>query len=413
MNERNANIRASAKTVFQKRKAKSCCFLVTGGTGFIGSHIAVELLKTGYPVIILARRRGSLSAKERVRTLLDWFGLDPSFESRLAVLEGNLGEPYFGLDKTRYDQLADAVDEIIHCASDTSFSERKRAEIEKANVSNLDGLLDLAAKNHCYFFHHVSTAYVAGKKSGSCPEESINPREFTNVYEETKCRAEAKIVARCANEGITLNVYRPSIIYGNSTSGKTLLFNGFYYPVRTVVFLRNIYEKDINENQGKKAREMGVKKNGDNSLFLPLRVAATASGGVNLISIDYFVRAFMAVLDQSLGGGFFHIVNTKLTTIEELADYTRRFFHVEGIVPVSDDTFAKVSKNALEILFEQYIEAYGPYMRDTRIFENRRTRSILEKRDITCPEFDFDVFSRCMKYAEKVQWGTKLFDRAK
>ena len=65
------------------------------------------------------------------------------------------------------------------------------------------------------------------------------------------------------------------------------------------------------------------------------------------------------------------------------------------------------------ILFDQYVEAYGPYMKDRRVFENSKTEAILGKRNIACPDFDYGIFSKCMQYAVDVDWGTKLFDRAK
>jgi len=51
---------------------------------------------------------------------------------------------------------------------------------------------------------------------------------------------------------------------------------------------------------------------------------------VNLIPIDYFTAAFMAIMEGALAGGVFHIVNGKLSRIEELIDYTRRFLGSPG-----------------------------------------------------------------------------------
>ena len=41
-------MKISRQALIEKRKNKECVFLVTGGTGFIGSHTAVELLKRGF-----------------------------------------------------------------------------------------------------------------------------------------------------------------------------------------------------------------------------------------------------------------------------------------------------------------------------------------------------------------------------
>lgn len=60
---------------------------------------------------------------------------------------------------------------------------RKRAEVEAANVGGLRNVLDFAARSGCFFFHHVSTAFVAGKRTGLYREDWVESGEFTNVYE--------------------------------------------------------------------------------------------------------------------------------------------------------------------------------------------------------------------------------------
>jgi hypothetical protein len=147
----------------------------------------------------------------------------------------------------------------------------------------------------------------------------------------------------------------------------------------------------------------------DESLYLPIRLEVESAEGINLIPVDYFVAAFTAILEDSLEGGIFHIVNARQTTMGDLIDYTRRLFHIRGIEPCRPEDFGARPRNALEILFSNYLEAYGPYMRDKRTFAMDNARGILAKRGITCPEFDFEVFSRCMNYAVEVDWGARLY----
>ena len=311
------------------------------------------------------------------------------------------------MDQVRYSKILKEIDEVIHCASSTSFSERKRAEAEAANIKGLQNVLDFATKGRCHCFHFMSTAYVAGRNGGVCKEELVETGRFTNVYEETKCRGEGMATRVCAKEGIRLNIYRPSIVYGNSKSGKSLSFRGLYYPIRTVLFFKELYETDIKKHGGKRAKEMGVSLEVDGSLLLPMRLQVQQGGGINLIPIDYFLEAFTAIMDDCLEGGIYHIVNDRLKKIEGLIDYTQRMFQIRGIRACHAEDFERVPKNGLEILFDSYLEAYAPYIRDSRTFENERTRSILRMRNITCPDFDFDIFSRCMRYALDSAWGAK------
>ena len=399
-------MRITIEHLADKRQSRTGRILVTGGTGFLGCHILVELLTGGYPVIALVRSSGQLSAWERVRRLLDWLNLDGAVRSRLEVIEGSIDQPNLGMNPGDYSTLLDRVSEIVHCASDTSFSERKKADVERTNIHGMKHVLDFAVNGRCFFFHYVSTAYAAGRKSGICREELVDNKVFTNVYEETKCRAEWMASERCGREGIRLSIYRPSIVYGNSKTGRTIRFNAVYHPIKTLLFLKNLYEADIRQEGGKRALEMGVKLTDDGSLYLPIRVEVAANGGLNLIPINYFAEAFTVLMEECLDGGIFHIVNQRPKRIEDLIDYTKMLFKIDGVVPCLTAAFDGKPKNALEILFDNYLEVYVPYMRDTRVFDNQKAQSILSKRDMVCPDFDFEVFSRCMNYAVECGWGS-------
>ncbi|SDB53744.1 Male sterility protein [Desulfonatronum thiosulfatophilum] len=379
--------------------------LVTGGTGLLGSHIAVRLLADGHRILLLARGRPRQSARVRVDNLLDWFGVPQSLRSKLKVLDGNLDHPGLDLHGRDRQMVTEEAEETIHCASDTSFSTRKRQHVERTNIRGLEHLLDVLQGGACRGFHLISTAYTAGKRSGSCPEDFAPAVAFHNVYEETKHRAEHLAKLRCAQNRIVLTVHRPSIVYGDSVTGRTFLFNALYYPVRTLHFFSKLYGRDIREQDGAKARAMGVTMDPDETLHLPLRIAGSESHGINLIPVDHFIRAFMAIRADAPQGGVFHIVNPDNITIGRLVDYTRRFFRLKGLRTAVPDDFIDSPRNGLELLFENHIQAYGSYMQDNRIFENAKSEAILHRHGITCPAFTYDVFATCMRYAVDVDWG--------
>jgi nucleoside-diphosphate-sugar epimerase len=401
-------MRAPLAEIEKKRGDRCSRFFLTGGTGFLGSHIAVELLKRGYGVTLLARSDKQRTGEARVRSLLEWFGLPSGESRRLRVVEGDITRPGMGIEPETYRGLLRETDEIIHCASNTSFSERKRPEVEAVNGSGLANVLDFARASSAYFFHHVSTAFVAGKTSGPCPEGPAEAREFWNAYEETKCLGERTVGEACREAGLRLTIYRPSIVYGDSRTGRSLLFNAVYYPVRTALFIKDIYEKDIRERGGKKAGEIGVRIEGDGSTYLPLRIEVAAKGGINLVPVDYFTAAFLAVMEGAPEGGIFHIVNGVLKRIEDIIDYSCRLFRLTGIKACAPEEFQEKPKNLLEALYDHYVAAYEPYMKDARVFDTTKSRPILEPKGIVCPEFDYDIFTRCMTYAVETDWGLRL-----
>jgi nucleoside-diphosphate-sugar epimerase len=393
----------------ERRAARSGRILLTGGAGFLGSHIATALLRSGFKVVALVRPQKGLSAGARIARLLDWFGLEEEARRNLRVIEGDIGDPRESDGAPGLSRPLEGIDEIVHCASNTSFAERKRAEVEAANIDGLRNVLDLAVRTGCGFFHHVSTAYVAGRRTGPCPESWVEEGPFTNVYEETKARGEIMARDVCRREGIRLNVYRPTIVYGDSRTGRTLRFNALYFPVKATVYLRDIYLADIREREGRKATELGVRLAEDGTLTMPIRIEVAPGGGINLVPIDHYVRAFMAIREDGLDGGIYHIAGPRPTTIEDLVAFGKRCFHLAGIETCGPEGFIGRPKNALEVLYDSYLEIYRPYMQDTRSFDTTNAAPILEKRGLVCPVFDYEAFKRCMDFAVKVDWGSKLF----
>ncbi len=387
--------------------AKEDRILLTGATGFLGSHLMAALLRRGKPLSVLARSSRGLSAVQRIGRLLDWFEIDQGERAGLEIIEGRVDQAGFGMGSDFFSGLRGRFGSIIHSASDTSFSERKRAAIERANIQGLQNVLELAAGG-CRSFHYISTAYTAGKRAGLCREELVAADFFHNPYEATKYRAERMAGEHCRREGIRLSIHRPSIVYGDSRSGRTFRFNALYYPIKTIHFLKELFETDIRERGGVHARDMGVHAGENGSLHLPIRVEVVEGGGINLVPVDFFVNAFMEIMGTCPEGGIFQIVNPRARRIEDLIDFIRTFFHIEGMRPCRHADPAEGPRNALEILFDSYLEVYAPYMQDQRTFENERTRALLAGKGIECPDFDYEIFSRCMGYAVAVEWGRGL-----
>lgn len=401
-------MRSSVHALATRRAERRTRFLVTGATGFLGSHLFIALCERGHRVTLLCRPGKHAPVRDRVHEILAWFGDAPGCFPHLAVVEGRIEAPRFGLSDAAYRRLAAGTDEIIHCAASTDFSQRNHPATAASNVGALGTVLDFAAAGSCVFFHHISTAYAAGASPGLFREQLIDASSFHNAYEETKNAAEHLASGFCTANGIRLSIYRPSIVYGDSRTGRSRKFNALYFPVKTIMFLRDILAGDIRDNGGERARAMGVSVAADGRLQLPIRLPVRPGGTINLIPVDFFTAAVMALIEEDRDGGIHHIVNDRPSTLDDLVAYTNRFAGIGGPTVEDERALETGGRNPLEELFESYIAMYLPYISDLRRFSTEHTAAILGRRSVTCPVFTYDVFRRCIEYALAVDWGKDL-----
>ena len=109
--------------------------------------------------------------------------------------------------------------------------ERSRA----VNVGGTRGMLDLARerarRGTLTRFDYVGTAYVAGRRTDVVPEDELDGRlGHKNTYERSKFEAEGLV--RAAAGELPVCIFRPSIVVGESDSGRTTSFNMIYWPAR-------------------------------------------------------------------------------------------------------------------------------------------------------------------------------------
>ena len=390
------------------RGGEDADYLMTGATGFLGSHIMAGLLRRGKRLVIAGRASGNRSLQERIRTLLAWFGIE-HLQGAIEYHETDFMAPRMGLDEENYETVCDRGLSIIHCASDTSFMEKDRAKVMASNVESLTGILTFACKSKTRCFHLISSAYAAGTDHTECAEGPVTSTRFTNVYEESKARAEAIVSGRCREAGLPFTIIRPSIIYGDSATGRSLKFNALYYPVRSLLLIRDIYLEDIKNDHGARSTEYGIHIGEHGTLHLPLRIRLPHEGRINLVPVDHFTETVLSIVQSPTPGAVYHITARNAVSMRQLASYTERFLHISGIevvggAPPPDQDEAR---NPPEEFFDHFIKAYRPYMSDQRVFRREHTDSLTAS--TLPPDLSYEIFQRCMSFAVSVDWGKKLF----
>ncbi|MFI8418442.1 non-ribosomal peptide synthetase [Serratia sp. NPDC078593] len=124
--------------------------LLTGATGFVGSHLLAELLvTTNAHIFCLAREKMQESAEQRLDRVLNRYQITLSAEQRerVHVIKGDIAEHNFGLTTEMYDSLCYKTDIIYHSASSVNFIQ-PYSYMKRDNVQGLREVIRLATINH-------------------------------------------------------------------------------------------------------------------------------------------------------------------------------------------------------------------------------------------------------------------------
>lgn len=207
--------------------------LLTGSTGLLGSYLVRDLLLAGRRLALVVRRDRKRSAASRVESVVQqWEESLGMSLARPVVFEGDLNEPFCGLGEEDRHWIHWNCGEILNNAASLSFRGSDRnAEPWLTNVTGTRNVLDLARETGIEHFHHVSTAYVCGLRSEVVLEDDLDVGQpFGNDYEMSKVEAEKMV--RTADHLASATVYRPSIIVGDSRTGYTSTYHGFFAGLR-------------------------------------------------------------------------------------------------------------------------------------------------------------------------------------
>jgi len=150
---------------------------ITGGTGFIGSHVCITLIESGHRVILLDNlSNSSVSVLDNIQNIT---GIKPDF---------------YDIDIRDYDSLRafflqSKIDCVIHCAALKSISESTKNPLEyyENNITGTINLLKAMKAGNCYNLIFSSSATVYGKPekiplTEECKTNALNAYGRTKLY---------------------------------------------------------------------------------------------------------------------------------------------------------------------------------------------------------------------------------------
>ena len=172
--------------------------LVTGATGFLGSHVARQLVAAGDSVRVLVRRTSNLQA------------LDGIAAERF---EGDLN------DSASLKRAMDGVRRVFHVAADYRLWARDPNEIYQTNVQGTRSLLEVAADGGVERFVYTSTvATIAVPHCGpKLPNEETRTTldQMIGHYKRSKFLAELE-ATKAAESGLPVIIVNPTAPVGPS-----------------------------------------------------------------------------------------------------------------------------------------------------------------------------------------------------
>jgi nucleoside-diphosphate-sugar epimerase len=173
--------------------------LVTGGTGYVGSHTVAALVRAGHEVTLLAR------SPDRVAPALEPHGVDPG------AVGTALGDV---TDADAVERAMQGHDAVVHGASVFSMDARKAAEMNAVNVAGTELVLGIAARLGLDPIVYVSSELALLPPARG---EVLTPDSPTGRAPTPYCRskADSEVVARkFQREGAPVVAVMPAAIWG-------------------------------------------------------------------------------------------------------------------------------------------------------------------------------------------------------
>jgi nucleoside-diphosphate-sugar epimerase len=182
--------------------------LVTGGTGLLGSHLLLDLVKSGRQIRAIKR---AASNTEMVRKVFSYYVSNPD------ELAGKI--EWVNADLMDFGAISDAlnqVTEIYHSGAVVSFFPKDHKAMLKVNINGTANLVNQAIERQVRKFCYVSSVATLGRAENndvSTEETYWVPSGKNSVYAISKYSAERE-VWRGMEEGLNAVIINPSVILG-------------------------------------------------------------------------------------------------------------------------------------------------------------------------------------------------------
>jgi thioester reductase-like protein len=368
-------------------------FFITGGTGLVGTNLIPRLLSkfSGSTVTLLVRGADEADADERTRNIARKAGEEydiPDATKRIDGILGDVNLDHCGLNAVQLQRVVSETTHIIHGAATIRFDH----PIDEARAINCGGTQRMLAiatmclkKGKLERFVYIGSSSVSGQRAGYIYEHELEMgQKFFNTYEQSKNESER--IVRNSFDRVPTTVFRPSIIIGDSKTGKTSSFNVIYIPLRLL--------------------QKGM------LTYVP----GTPDTLMDLVPIDWVDDAMVYIMKRpDSAGKVYHITAgpKRAAPMSQVVGRAIEYFdkhtplkHPRKIEYISREEFERrrsLMRGREEALMSQ-LDTLLPYVSINRLFDSRNADGPLANSGIEFPLFR-DYADRIFEYCVRTNWG--------
>lgn len=359
--------------------------LVTGTTGFLGSKLLLNLLKsTKYTFYCLVRAKSDTEGLKRIVQTFKKYGNEfiDSYKERIRIICGDIGEEYLGLSLDIYATLTQIIDIVYHCAAKVNMV-LTYEQLKNINLLGTKRILEFCITTKKKQLHYASTLSVFVATDFNQGEVFENDR-LDNVkyiyggYGQTKFAAE-KYLLNVPPEICDIYIYRFGLITGDSDTGISAANDFLGMFIRGAQSLHNL---PIDES---------------NKL------------AVDITPIDYAAATMAKISINKSKERIFHIANDNPLFYNQFVQFLKEENIIQDIFPYSDWKSSIDSKKFLtrneqscilalcRLNLEKYeAQRYMDLFQATNIkFNNQNTKTI---NSIPCPCADEKLIKKYINY---------------
>ena len=368
-------------------------FFITGGTGLVGRNLLPRLLRT-FPqstITLLARASNAGEAHARANAIAQQIEFEegiPDARRRIDGVAGDVSFNHCGLNPAQLERIVSNTTHIIHGAATIRFDH----PIDEARAINCGGTRRLLAIAHMCAkqgnfkrFVYIGSSSVSGQRGGNIFEHELEKGQtFFNTYEQSKNESER--IVRDDFDRIPCTVFRPSIIIGDSRTGKTSSFNVIYIPLRLV--------------------QKG----------LLTYVPGTPDTLMDLVPIDWVDDAMVHIMSKEESvGKVYHITagEKRAARLDEVVVAAVNYFdahtplrHPRKMEFISKEEYERrrsTMRGREDALMSQ-LDTLLPYVTVNRLFDSTNADELLAGSGIEFPRFK-DYSDKIFDYCVQTNWG--------